>query len=229
MKNLPKIAPFLIFALILSTQITFAQSPNPTESPSTEKNDEVTENLKERLKSAMEDADINLVSGKTPRAYFGQITDVIQDTIVLEDKSGKKNVSLSDDSTIIRTPGSKEIELDNIQIEDYLIAIGYLKDEDDLTATRLIVSSSDLTPPEKLTGIATIKTINRYSFTLTDKDGEELELFFTSKTIYKNKSEVLEQTNLLEGDRILYTAGLDSDDDWSATVVMQLSSGNLPN
>jgi len=186
--------------------------------------DQVTENLKERLKSAVSDVQVNQVEEATNRkGYIGTVTDIIQNTIILEDKEGKKSIKIDDDSTIIRNPGNSKIELTSVQIDDSIIAIGDLIEADELQGKRMIVSANSFSPPTKISGVGTISQLNRYSYSLTSKDSdEELELFFTNKTIYKSPSELLENTDLQEGDEILYTAIKDKDDDWSATIVMQL-------
>lgn len=225
MKSLLKISLFLFIAL-LSLPIYARAQAEPTASPSPSPNlEEVTENLKERLKNSVGNLEeINLVEEKLSlRGYIGTVTDIIQDTIVIADKSGKKNINVLTETTILRSPGNKEIDLDNVRLDDAIIAIGDPLSEDELDGKRLIVSEETFSPPEKLAGLATINKINRYSFDLTTSQGESLELFFTGKTAYKKPAKSLELADLAEGDEILFTAVKDKDDDWSATIVMQIT------
>lgn len=190
---------------------------------------EVTNNLKERLKEVVTGTEINEVSEPKLSGYIGQVTDIIQNTIILEDKEGKKSVRVDDDSTILRSPGSKEIDLESVRIEDSIIAIGVPSADDEITGRRIIVSTTALTPPDKISGIATISSIDKYSFSLTVAGQEDpFKLFFTSSTVYKSPSTILDQEDLSVGDEILYTAARDKDDDWSATIVMQIKPTNTP-
>jgi len=216
MKKLRFISILTLF-LSLSFSFTLVQAASPT--PETE----VTENLKERLKNTVSGITVNEVSEPaSTRGYVGKVTDIIQNTIILEDKSGKKSIKVTDDSVIIRSPGSTEIELSSVRIDDSIIAIGSLVNEEEVAGKRLIVSSSELDSIEKISGLSTIKEIGRYSLILTNTQEEgEFELFFTKNTVYKNKEGILEFNDLSVGDQILYAAKKDSDDDWSATVIMQ--------
>lgn len=212
MQKLPLISLFFALALV-AAPLAIAE-------------DEVTENLKERLKTAVSGAQVNeIVPTGQLKGYVGTVTDIIQNTIILEDKSGKKSVRVGDDSTLLRTPGSAEIKLESVRIDDSIIAIGdpLGEEEDEIDGKRIIVSENAFTPPAKLSGLGTVKAVNRYSFDLDVPDSDEdLELFYTGKTTYKTQDSTLEFEDIGEGDEILFTAVKDKDGDWSATIVMQI-------
>ena len=212
----------ILFAALTFTIAPLVMADNHTDS------EEVQENLSERIKEYVSSTEINEVAEPKLYGCIGEVTDIIQNTIILKDKEGKKSIRINDDSTILRSPGSKEIDLESVRITDSIIAIGNLTTEDEITGRRIIVSVNELTPPKKISGLATITSIDKYSFTLQVDDSEEpLELFFTKSTIYKSPTEILELTDLSVGDEILYNAGLDSDEDWSATIVMQIKPSEL--
>lgn len=218
----------LVFALLLTPLLANPTQAQDASTPPTSNIDEVTENLRTRLKNSVaSEQEINLIEEAARlRAYVGVVTDIVQDNIILEDKSGKKNVKILSDSTIIRSPGNKEIDLESVRIDDSIIAIGDPTAEDELDGKRLIVSEDKLSPPEKLSGLATITAVNRYSFTLQEPDkSEPLELYFTNQTLYKSPSERLDQDDIIEGSTILYTAVTDKDGDWSATNILQIRPG----
>jgi hypothetical protein len=224
MKYSLKISLFLLLSLALNPFSILAQDASSTPVPSI---DEVTENLRERLRSSVSDPDaINQVESQLSlKGYVGTVTDIIQNTIVIEDKQGKKNVKVMDDSTILRTPGNSKIKLESVRINDSIIAIGDPVDDDDMDGKRLIVSENELNPPNKLSGLARVEKLNRYSFTLKETATDtELELFFTGSTAYKSSTDRLERSDIEIGDTILFTAVKDKDDDWSATIVMQVNS-----
>lgn len=223
MKNIPKISVFVLFTALL---LNFGPATHAQDSSESGSINEVTENLKTRLKETVEGVNLEELAS-SPRAYVGVVRDIIKDTIVIEDKSGKKNIMVDDTTSIIRSPGNAEIELDSVRIEDYIIAMGYKAEEDELSGKRLIVSATPFSPPKKLSGLGTIESIDKYSFDINTADSEEnLELFFTKNTIYKSPESSLDFEDVSVGDQVLYTAIIDKDGDWSATIVMQIKPAN---
>lgn len=214
----------ILFALLVFTITPIVTADNSTQDVD---NQEVTNNIKERLKEVVSGSDINQVVNPELFGYIGHVTDIIQSTIILEDKLGKKSVRINDDSTIVRSPGSKEIDLANVSVDDSIIAIGSPSGDDEIMGNRIIVSTTALTPPEKISGVASIISVDKYSFSLSVTNSDEpFELFFSKSTTYKSPTNILEHVDLSVGDEILYTASLDSDDDWSATIIMQIKSSD---
>ncbi len=210
-----KIIIFLFIALFsLSYSLPILAQEDPTSSA------EVTENLKKRLQESLEgettDSTLSLA-----RAYIGTVKDLIKTNIILEDKDGEKTVSIHEDATILRTPGSATIKAENIQIDDYIIAMGYFEEGDTLSARRIIVSTSPITAPAKSSGHGTISAINKSSLELA-RGEETQEIFFTTKTVIKTPSELIELTDLEIGDKIVFTATVDKDEDLTATILMKI-------
>lgn len=207
---------FIAFILLFPALVFAEESPLP--SPIEE---EITENLKSRLRNT-----INAIEAEqnSPSliGFVGTVKDIVKSTIVIEDKAGKKNIVTTDNTNIVRSPGNAEIKIDSVRIDDSIIAIGPSKEDNtEVFATRIIVSEKSFSPPEKLTGMGTITSIKRYSLVINTLKDPELEVFFTSKTIYKSPQSTLDLEDLNEGDQIIFTAGLDADDDWSASVIMR--------
>jgi hypothetical protein len=129
--------------------------------------DEATDNLKKRLQESLDSVgdDPRVVPQFTPRGYIGVVKDVIKDTVIMQDKDGKKDLKLQSDTTILRTPGNVIIKPENIRIDDYVIAIGYPEGADILTARRLILSVDPIRPPAKVSGLGTISKIGKNTLT----------------------------------------------------------------
>lgn len=218
----------VIFSLFIVLNLVYQpahaeEASTPSGSPASI--NEVTTNLRERLKEAL---DKDQPESDGPRAYVGVVKDIIKNTIILDDKETRRSIALADEVEILRSPGSSTIKLENIQIDDHIIAMGYPLAKNELSGKRLIVSASPFTTPEKLAGLGTVESIGRYSFTIQTLAGDELELFFTKNTIYKSPKEQLDFSDITEGDQIIFTAGKDKDDDWSATQVMRVKSNPIP-
>ncbi len=225
--------PLLITLITLNcipTHLTLvsAAPPSPTPSPSPSPVpatiDEVTENLKKRL---VESLDNTSAPASTARAYIGRVVDVIKNTIVIEDKDGKKDVKLEDNATILRSPGNASIEADDIRIDDYVIAMGYPAEGGDvLTGRRLIVSATPIKAPAKATGLGTIVKIGKANLTLK-VDSAERVLTLTSKTLFKSAAGSIELSDLSVGDTLIYTATVDEDNDLTATIFMRVATAAL--
>ena len=212
----------LLAALAFSSPSVLAVESTPSASP-----DIVTENLKERLIET-----INQVSGNTEAkrsvGYIGKVKDIVQNTIVVEDKAGKINVLVSADSEIVRSPGNTKIKLENVNIGDGIIAIGRPAEEDsELNGQRIIVSSQEFTPPKKTSGLAKITKLTSSSLTLSPLGSDTpIVLDLSVKTAYKNSESALELDDLSVGDTVIYSALVDTQDptDLTATVLMQIKS-----
>lgn len=181
----------------------------------------VTENLKKRLQESLQtestDSPTTLL-----RAYVGIIKDFVGNTLVLESKDGKRDVKLTDDTSIIRSPGNTPIQPESINIGDSAIAIGYLGDDDVLSGRRLIVSSTPIKEPAKLTAMGIIKKLDKSALTLTI-DKEDQKLLLTAKTILKSPVGPIELTDLEIGDTLIYTSTV-LDTSQTATILMRIKT-----
>ena len=209
---------FLLLCLTLYSPVS-AASPSASATPS----DEITQNLKKRLQDSL--ANQFPSNSSTYRSYVGVIKDVIKDNLIIEDKDGKKNIKIASGSAIVRSPGNTNIELENIRIDDYVIAIGQFLNEDEMESLRLVVSTAPLTSTTKISGLGIIKQLNKSSLTLTSYEGEQTQtLHFNTKTIIKSVlGTALAHEDLAIGDSIIYTASLDKDLATS-TIIMRVGS-----
>lgn len=219
----------LIYLSVVNCQLSIAHasSPTPSPSPSPSTSDEtVNNNLKKRLQQSLEVKATSPIS--TARAYIGTVKDVIKDTVIIEDKDGKKDIKLSDDTIILRSPSTTNIKPENIRIDDYIIAIGYPDTDNVLTGRRLIISADPITTNKKSSNLGTIVKIGKNTLTLKIEDKEQaLEL--TTKTIFKSTAGTIELGDLTTGDTVVYTATVDESKDQTATVIMRIKTGSVSN
>lgn len=227
---LPIIALTSITSLFTILSPVKAISPSPSSSPtaspasSPASINEVTENIKKRLQESLGSKES--VTGLDARAYIGIVKDVIKDTIIMQDKDGKKDIKIEDDTVILRSPGSAVIKPENIRIDDYIIAIGYPGESDTLSGRRLIVSIDPIKAPGKTSGIGTIEKIGKTSVTLKVEDKDQL-INTTAKTIYKSSVGTIELADLGIGDTIIFTATTDSDNELTGTILMRTKTASI--
>lgn len=230
----------LIIALIITLTTTvhvsaISPSPSPSPSPSTKPSqapedmtDVANENIKKRLQESLEtvNKESSVLQISSARAYIGVVKDVINGTLILEDKDGKKDIKLKEDTVILRTPGNKPIKVDSIRIDDYIIAIGYPGEANTLIGRRLIVSIDPIKSPSKTSGIGIINKIGKSSLTLQIGDHEQ-NIDLTSKTVYKSTVGTIELTDLAVGDTLIYTAAIDDDKALTATILMRTKTASV--
>ncbi len=222
-----------LFTLLLSVNITHTRAATPTVSPSPSPllspspspsvdPETVTENLKKRLQETLQNESTTPILNSY-RSNVGVIRDVIKDTLVVEDKDGKKKVLLKENSTLVRSPGNTTIKPDSIRIEDYIIAIGKPLEADELEATRVIVSSSPILTNTKKSELAKIVKITKNNLTISRIDSTEpFDLITNTKTVIKSTSGgSLDLTELTTGDSIIYTAS-ETKDSLTATNIMRI-------
>lgn len=223
----------LIIALIIVLTTTIpaiASSPSPSPSPTAkptlspvDTTEIVNENVKKRLQDSLKIKETTPSSGA--KGFIGIVKDVIKDTVVIEDKDGKKDIKLDDNTSILRTPGNIAIKVENIRIDDYIIAIGYPGEADVLIGKRLIVSVNPIKAPDKKSDIGTITKIGKSSITLKLSDKDQV-IDITAKTIYKSTVGTIEFTDLSVGDTIIYTAIAD-EDNLTATILMRTGTASV--
>lgn len=224
MKISPQIA---LFSLCTSIGLFLASSHVNAQSGSPSTDQTITENLKNRLKETINAIDVAPTKG--PVGYVGTIRDIVKNTLVIEDKAGKKNVLVTEETTLVRAPGNAEIKLDAIKIGDAVIAIGTApNDGSETVGKRIIVSESPFTPPIKATGMGRLSKVKPKSAVVTDMtNGNVITLSFSDKTVVKTPLELISLEDLNDDDIIIYSGLADEDDNTvaSATVLMRIKSG----
>jgi hypothetical protein len=199
-----------------------AASPSPLPSPSPASIEEVTASLKERLQNSLQDPN-NPTASPSATSYVGTVTDVVGGTVVISDKDGKKDIKLADDTTILRSPGNKEIKAEDIRIDDSMIAIGYPAGTNVLNGKRLVVSTVPFPTFSKTSNLGVIKSITKTAMTLTIGDQTQV-VSLTGKTIYKSSVGTINPADLELGDTVVYTATLDDSGAQTASNVMRILS-----
>jgi hypothetical protein len=215
--------PFI--ALILTAYPAYAASPSPSPSPS-DNSSTVNENLKKRLQESLSTTGEETISTQNTLGYIGKIKDIIKDTVIMEDKDGKKDIKLTSNTTIVRSPGSTTIKPQDMRIDDYIIAIGTPIDSEVLEAKRLIVSIDPIQTTTKTTGFGTISKLSKTSLTLL-VDGSDKIITINVKTIYKSPVATIDFTDLSLGDTVIYTAAKDDNDVLTASVIMRVKTAAL--
>jgi hypothetical protein len=128
----------LIAYCLLLAPLARAQTPSPEPTPTEEEiSPEIKEKVQERIEAIKE-------SSSRKAAYYGTLADVSNSTLTLEARKGEVRVKTDEDTEIIGKKG-QVIELEDLEIGDFLIALGYLDENELLSAKRITVY---VEPPE---------------------------------------------------------------------------------
>lgn len=139
--------------LIALTILSLFLLPTPLvaqETPESTKSNSLTNKIKERLQETAEEGldtirDEITSKSKTPKkkAFVGSIKSLNETTISLEYKSHTLNINLDDTTQIIKSSGKKDLTIDDLEIDDFIIAMGFVSPEsEDLAAKRVLLISS---------------------------------------------------------------------------------------
>lgn len=172
----------LIITFILSISIPFLTSlaiaqdkEEITPIPETTNNDEnvkeIRDAVEEKVQGILEE---NRLGDK--RGYSGSIINIEDLTLTLETNEGEKEIEIATDAAIIGQSG-KDIEVEDLKKNLFVIAMGYIDEQAQLEVSRLVVQEkTKSTSKETVRGVIT--DISTEEQILTVKNEKE-NLIFT--------------------------------------------------
>jgi len=196
-----------------------AQSPTPTPSVSpTPVEEDVLPEVKDKIKQRLEETvgqSVDKVKGlveeelanRKKRAFFGQLKNLAADTLTIESNENIYQASFSDQTNFVKLPGRTSLTADDLTIGDFMIAMGFLNDNDVLETRRVVVSSKPDPAPARQLFWGEIREIDEETIVFDD---QEIELLSEEMLKIKNVEEPsLEKVEL--GDKIYVLASIDND------------------
>jgi hypothetical protein len=146
--------------------------------------DLIKENVRKRIQDVVKiQGEQDLV--KTPIAYTGVLLSLANDTLTIETQEGVKLASLSAQTTYARLPDESSANLDDISIEDYVLALGFINGSDVMDARRIISQKTIPQPSDKSVFYGYIDSFDSVtnSFTLTNpQTAETVNLVYTRQS-----------------------------------------------
>lgn len=219
-----KLVSFLLlnctFAFLLLTfnfSLAFSQettpSPSPTTSSKTEESTGPAKSVRDTLKEKVEEKLTQLAN--KPRALIGKITDIQEGSLLIETKTGIKQLKLSEDTKIIdnRDDTKKNLETKDLVIGDQVIAMGWTDTKDVLDTKRiLVVGALPVTTKRAVYGV--VQEIKKDSLVLKHPKKDDIwTIRVDSKTRATKKiDEKMEKVSFSEvqaGDRVAVVGNLD--------------------
>lgn len=170
----------IIFLLLLLPTPLMAQEAS--ESGASES---LTEKIKEKLQETAEEGlnnikDELISKSKTPKkkAFIGSIKSLDESSLTIEYKTQIFNITLSEDAEIVKSSGKVILAIDDLDIDDFIIAMGFvLPDTTDLQAIRILLISSPEAPASRQLLSGKINEVDGNKVSIDSKS-----LVITSKT-----------------------------------------------
>lgn len=199
--------------LLFSSRI-FGQENEATPSISEET---IKENIRERLQDVVKSANTEANSPSpetTKRAWAGLLTDITNSTLTLTVKSEVKQAKLSA-GTVIVDAKRQTIEPDELEIDTFVIAMGYLTAEGVLD-TRRVVESPEPSPLTLTAYFVTIERIDDEILTVKNmSDDNSWELSLEKNVLITHsvdgQSSDIELEDLKVGDELVIIGSQNSD------------------
>lgn len=100
--------------------------------------DQVREKVQEKIEEIRERG--------TKRGYVGQIEAINNLEIILSTRGGERKITIDEDTKIIGR-GRQNLESENLQVGDVIIAMGYVNSTGEMVAKRIVVVPKPAKPP----------------------------------------------------------------------------------
>ncbi|MBI4057830.1 hypothetical protein HY405_00730 [Candidatus Microgenomates bacterium] len=202
MRNI--ISNLVIFAVVLSTLYSLlSTSPTRAQEDATQPGRTIRDTLRERVEERLAE-----LTNK-PRAFVGKISEIADSVLILETKTGTKQIKIEEDAVVVQTTatGAKTIKATNLAIGNFVVAMGYLEDKNTLDATRILtMTQTPLTPRYPVYGL--VESVEKGTFTVKHpKKDETWTVRTTSNTRVTAKIDGKIETSDVDsieiGDRII--------------------------
>lgn len=193
---------FNIFVTMKTSAITPTITQKPTGGPTSEPSiaeEDIKKSLIERLKKAAEqksDEVGSILGAKTKTAVVGRLADIVNSTLTISTDDGSEEMVATDDgTTFIRN--NKTAKATDMQIGEFVIAMGYRNDKDILEAKRIVTGNTPPVVPDRSVILGTVGEINSKNRTFELMEGDNKYEVTVSKKIS------LDWNKLKDGDRMV--------------------------
>lgn len=201
---------FILFNIIISAKVG-AVAPTITHPPAggltltpepTVAEEDIRKSLIERLKKAAEqksDEVGSILGAKAKAAVLGTLIDIANDTLTIDTGDSSEGMVATDDATTY-VRNSKTAKAEDMQIGEFVIAMGYKNDKDILEAKRIVAGNTPPLAPDRSVILGTIGEIDSKNRTFGLTEGSNKYEVTVAKKIS------LDWDKLKDGNRIVIIA-----------------------
>lgn len=168
-----------------ASSVTATASATPTDAQTTQnlkqRIDAVLKNKSDQVKGVIDDLTMQ------KRGFIAVVVRVIEQTVTVKDDKGSQTFVITPDVVLVKD--NKKATIDDIAVDDSVIALGYQNGQD-FQLKRLIISSTPLVPAPRDTVVGTLQTINRTQLQLLPRSSQDMQTFSINKnTQYEDAQE----------------------------------------
>lgn len=174
---------FLVLTILFldpRSNFTLQAQDNPTPTETDEKIKGIRDTVKEKVKEQIDE-----IRKDTRKAFVGTVSKVADQSLSLDTKSGPQVIK-TDDETEMVDENRKEIGLEDIKLEDNLIALGYL-DENGLLEAKRVVLTPEPEEDKREIAAGSVADISKESLLITLKNENKVK---TYTIMVNNKTDV---------------------------------------
>ena len=207
---------FAFFILIIySSKLATAQEGS---SSSNVDSDAVQESIKKRIQQAVQNNQSDLaIDANTPIGWIGTLESLTDQSITISVNGLSQQVSISA-STIILDEDEESLNLEDLEINNAIVAIGMVDDNNILNATKILTSEQLPKKPQKVSILGRIESIitRQRSFNIIPLGKTEiLTMTYSSTTNYTqgfSEQQSLAIADFDESDMVIAIYEPDDDD-----------------
>jgi len=220
----------LLYCYVATLTLTSAQTPTvkstltptPTSTAS-------SEDIKEKVQARIEE--INDKAKK--RAFWGTLKEINGTTLVISGPRGEKRIK-TDDTTKFVDSAKKEIKITDLEIGNFVISLGFWKENGTLEGKRVLVLKTAPKPAIKRNALSgkvneIVKEEKVLSLTSGKDNQNTLEVQFNSKTVITKKVDGKIKKVLFSaitvGDRIVIVATKETDNNGFTAKIAHIIPG----
>lgn len=198
------ISNLLLVIGLLVVNSVLAQSPTPEPTPTVkEEIQEIRDAVKEKVRERIEAA-----RAGQKQAFVGELTEIFNDTLVLDTRLGERRAQVATDAAIISF--GKKIKFEGLEIGSFVISMGYMREDKMLDARRVVVTKKPEDTPKRLVAFGNVTEIDEDAGTVSvehPKKGTAWTVETTTRTrITKKTEEGIEEVDFKDivlGDRLV--------------------------
>lgn len=218
-----------LFALtLIFPSAVLAQTSSTSASPTSE---QTNTNLKERIDKVIEQRKDQVKGvidkiGQKKRGFIAEVERVTQNTVTVKNQKGTQILIITPDIVIVKE--NKKATLDDIAVGDWVMAMGYMNQED-FTLKRLVVSSQSLMPPIFDTTVGALQSFTRTQAVLLPRHAEKPVTFlFAPTTRYQDFQGKTTTQSSLKTDNQYLVISSSNKDQQTATLFRSLAPAATP-
>ena len=205
---------FVVLTWLASPLMAQEEEPEATPVPS----EEINENIKERLiKVAGEQTGIT--SQKRKQAVAGDLQSIANDTLTIRTDGQVSLASVSGQTTYVNIDSGDELDLEDLVIGDYVVALGFINGSEVLDTRRVLLYDEKPEPVGKTSFFGNVDSIDEddETVTLLSPTGETVTVYISTISITEtgigDEVEEVELSDLSLGQTVALVYLTDEDGD----------------